>query len=64
MLRKAPFAPLDTDSVALEHAHGDCRCFSGHGLSMMKSDGVSTEAFLEVQRNAAADTGRLPEIMP
>jgi len=30
----------------------------------MKSDGGATEACLEVQRNAAADMGRLPEIMP
>lgn len=49
MLRKALFAPLDMDSVALECVHGDCRCFPDNGLSMMKSDGVSTEAFPEVR---------------
>lgn len=64
MLRKALFAPLDMDSVALEHVHGDRRCFPDNGLAMMKSDGGATEACLEVQRNAAADMGRLPEIMP
>lgn len=64
MLRKALFVPLVMDSVALEHVHGDCRCFPVNGLSMMKSDGVSAEACPEVQRNAAADMGRLPEIMP